>query len=232
MPRTWADIPISRVCRTFRKLAVEYYGVPQQHVVPFNPKLDILVIQGEKVNLVGHPSAMDGVAYAPNLNLQNWSKDSNWLLHDGVHSINDFPIRVRPWSKIAKMSAEFLERPRRVVLDVDDGTLYSAEDWAQILNFIGKTFANTQVFKVNVCSIDECGGIGRGEDVDDHYRGHDIHLFGGLAWAVQQSSASTFFPNLETLEVEKVGEYCSSTLSEKSFEAPPQLRESLLRELS
>lgn len=201
--------------------------MPHQHVIPFSPKLDTLVIQGEKVNLIGHPSAIDGVVYEPNLHLRSWSRDSSWLLRNGVHSINDFPIRVRPWSMIAKMSADFLERPRRVVLDVDDSSFHSANDWAEIWEFIGETFTNIQVFKINVCSIDECGGVGRGAEADDHYRGHDISLLSGLTLAIDVSPAGTLFPNLETLEVEKVAEYCSSTLSEMSFDAPPHLLELL-----
>lgn len=175
---------------------------------------------------------MNDVAYAPIVNLPSWTKDNSWLLHDRVYSINEkFTSRVGEWSKIASISAEFLQRPRKVVLKVDSGRPYLVQDWTQILNFIGKTFTNTQVFRVTFWSIDECGGIGPGESVDDHYRENHIHFLEGLTRAVERSSASTFSPNLETLEVENIGDFCSYTKREKLFEVPTQLLELLLREV-
>ncbi|XXG97364.1 hypothetical protein Hte_003663 [Hypoxylon texense] len=231
-PRTWADntFSISRTCRAFRNLAAEYYGVPRQYVIPFSPKLDTLL-------LFGHSLTFDDAVHAPIVNLPSWDENDSWLLHNGVYSTNmQYANHVEQPCKLAILSAEFLQRPRKVVLKVDSGRPYGygipylVQDRAQILNFIGETFTNTQVFKMIFNIQDECKRRGRKKDVGNYYTDNHIHFLEGLIRAVERSSASTFFPNLKTLEVKNVEYFCSARESYKVIGFPTQLLEQLRRE--
>ncbi|KAI8960658.1 hypothetical protein F5Y11DRAFT_367299 [Daldinia sp. FL1419] len=142
-PRSWAELKVFHICRAFRHLAICYYGVPQKDGFPFNPKVDTMVIRGEKRNYFGEKRAVCGVAFPPNLKLQDWKDDDHWLYYDGVYSFNETMGRVRPWSKVTKISAECLRKPTEITLDIFDGTAYTILAWKQVWHFLGQTGLRT-----------------------------------------------------------------------------------------
>ncbi|KAI1135355.1 hypothetical protein F5Y05DRAFT_416342 [Hypoxylon sp. FL0543] len=155
-PRLWAHLNVFQVCRAFRNLAIEYYGMPQQNSIPFSPKMDTIMVHGERLNGFGYRDAVDGVAFGPNLWLQDWV-ERHWLLSDGVHSFNRQAAHIRPWNTPMAMTADFLQRPKHITMAIDDGTTYRQRDWEQVWRFLGQTFVNTQCLKLNICHMDACG---------------------------------------------------------------------------
>ncbi|KAI0133271.1 hypothetical protein F4776DRAFT_126561 [Hypoxylon sp. NC0597] len=216
-PRLWADLNVFQICRAFRTLAIKYYGVPQQSSLPFSPKMDTMVVHGEKQDQFGRINAECGVAFSPNLRLQDWENEDHWLLRDGVYSFNHSPVHVRPWSTPMAVSAEFLQRPTKIIMQVDVGTIYKW-DWEDVWLFLGQTFVNTQCLKFNICHMDICGAtekVVRLPELRGNFRAHDLWVLMGLAEA-RQKSHRRIFSRLEALEIEKVGTCCSSSWGQRS----------------
>lgn len=198
-----------------------YYGVPQRHGIPFSHKLDTLVVNGEGLDQFGRDEAMDGVAYQPNLLLQDWNDKNHWLLHDGVYSINESPAGVRLWSKIVRMSADFLQRVERIIMMVEDGTTYRREDWEYVWRMISKAFVNTKHVKLNVSCLDNCGAATPWErQTMNHYKIHDLRVLGGLGLAARNTSPGDLFQNLKRIEVEKVARFCSHSWRRRERQSP------------
>ncbi|KAI0853854.1 hypothetical protein F5Y00DRAFT_269229 [Daldinia vernicosa] len=211
-PRAWADLKVLQVCRAFRNLAISYYGFPQENNFPFSPWLDTIVIQGEKLNYL-KPSA--GVAYYPNLRLQDWNDDDHWLYYDGVYKINEDVCDVKPWSKVTKISNECLRRPTEITMDIYDGTAYKLH-WKHIWHFLGRMFTNTTCLRFNISQVD-CCALKKLDGFQDQglekYLCHDITVFYGLGLAIEESPPNRLFPKLESLKLSRVADYCTGTWS-------------------
>ncbi|KAK6955898.1 hypothetical protein Daesc_003544 [Daldinia eschscholtzii] len=227
-PRVWADLNVLQICRAFRNLAISYYGPPQENTLPFSPKLDAIVIQGEGLDPFGEDYYVRGVAYPPNLKLQNWNND-HWLHHDGAYMINEERSGVRPWSKVTRISDECLRRPTEITLDIYDGTIFKLK-WQGVWDFLGRAFANTRCLKLNISQLDCCVFKASEESEEDPERRyvlhHDFYVFRGLCWALDDAPPNLLFPKLENLQLIKVADYCtrswpsrySSAINEKSME--------------
>ncbi|KAI0830451.1 hypothetical protein F5Y06DRAFT_301895 [Hypoxylon sp. FL0890] len=228
-PRLWAHLNVFQVCRAFRNLAIEYYGVPRQDSIPFSPKLDTVVVHGEQLDHFGYDDAVDGVAFGPNLWLQDWKNKDHWLLHDGVLSFNYLPRDVRPWSTPTVVSADFLQRPRKITMAIDDGTIYGW-CWEQVWRFLGQTFVNTRCLKLDICHMDTCGTTQEqnrtegwselGETVRGYYKAHDIYVLFGLSSVMCDSYLGKGFLKLEVLEIESVADCCSRSWASRKHEGP------------
>ncbi|RYP39027.1 hypothetical protein DL766_000667 [Monosporascus sp. MC13-8B] len=223
-PRTWSDMSVFSVCRTFRELAIEYYGLPTPGTIPFNPKLDTVVIQAERLSLSGVLQPDDDFGYHRNVALQNWWDPNHWLRKGGVYSVNELPGSVGPWSKPMKVSAKFLEQVSSMKLVVDDYTIYQTEEWADIWTLLSQTFTNLKCLKMDICELDSCGGK-KGWHKKDYYKAHDLWVFGGLLKASRkdlsierEDSPTGLFAKLSTIEIEKVASHLGSRIDDSQEE--------------
>ncbi|KAI1480730.1 hypothetical protein F4774DRAFT_408556 [Daldinia eschscholtzii] len=227
-PRVWADLNVLQICRAFRNLAISHYGQPQENSLPFSPKLDTIVIQGEGLDPFGGTYYVRGVAYPPNLELQNWYNDDLWLYHNGAYMIHEDRPRVRPWSKITRISDECLRRPTEITLDIYDGTVFRFK-WESIWCYLGLTFTNASCLKFNISQLDCCvfKASEEGEEGPErrYVSQHDFYVLKGLCWAIDETPPNALFPKLKNLQLIKVADYCtrtwpsrySSAINEKSM---------------
>ncbi|KAI1411301.1 hypothetical protein F5Y13DRAFT_191576 [Hypoxylon sp. FL1857] len=227
-PRVWADLVVFRINRAFRNLAIDYYGVPRQDSLPFSHVMDTVVIHGEELDHFGYDDAVEGVAFSPNLWLQDWGNENHWLLHDGVYSFDCAPSQIKPWTKPMALSADFLQKPRKITMAVDNGTTYQW-DWEQVWRLLGKAFVSTRHLKLNICHMDACGFVKELERPQDHeigeavsgkYKAHDLWVLFGLSSVMYESFVVPYFPKLGVLEVEKITDCCSHMWRSRSNEGP------------
>ncbi|CAJ2508411.1 Uu.00g134370.m01.CDS01 [Anthostomella pinea] len=59
-PRRWADMSVFHVCRAFCTVAIQYYGDFGCTTIPFNPRLDRIVVHAEQLVCEGSKSPMFG----------------------------------------------------------------------------------------------------------------------------------------------------------------------------
>ncbi|KAI2779277.1 hypothetical protein F4815DRAFT_446601 [Daldinia loculata] len=215
-PRAWAELKVLQICRAFRNLAISYYGFPQENSFPFSPKLDTIVIQGEGLDCIGEERTYSGVSCFANLYLQDWNNDDHWLYYDGVYRFNENKCNVRPWSKVTKISNEFLRRPTEITIDIHDGSTYKSH-WKHIWHFLGRTFTNTTCLRFNISRVDCCARRkperAQGLGVKKYYLSHDIRILRELGFAIEESPPNRLFPKLEALKLVRVADYCTGTWS-------------------
>ncbi|OTA57995.1 hypothetical protein K449DRAFT_449741 [Hypoxylon sp. EC38] len=210
-PRLWADLSVFQVCRAFRTLAIECYGVPQKYGLPFSPKMDTLLIHGEKPDRYPWLEASEGITFPPNLWLMDLENEHHFLSHDNVYSFNYLPADIRPWSTAMVVSDEFLQRVTNITMAVDVGTFYKRQVWIDVWTFLAQKFLNTRCLKFNICHMDVCGAteeITGTHPLEGNYKAHDTWFLGGLVHAGRNSNYQSF-SKLEALEVEKVATCCS-----------------------
>ncbi|RYP67388.1 hypothetical protein DL769_005774 [Monosporascus sp. CRB-8-3] len=181
--------------------------------IPFNPKLDTVVIQAERLSLSGDVQPDNGFGYHRNVALQNWWDPKHWFRNDDVYSVNELPGSVGPWSKPMKVSAKFLERLSSMKLVADDCTIYRTEGWTEVWTFLGQTFTNLKCSKMDICELDSYDRK-KVWHKKEYYKAHDLWVFGGLLKASREDpsiereySPTDLLAKLSTIEIEKVASH-------------------------
>ncbi|CAJ2500300.1 Uu.00g031530.m01.CDS01 [Anthostomella pinea] len=169
-PRRWADMSVFHICRAFRTVAIQYYGEFGCTTIPFNPRLDRIVIHAEQLDCQGSKSPMFGYGYYPCLHVQEEFNMADLMSRDGVYMTPNTRELTSLWNKPTELSPDFLEKVKHVILLMHDRNFYDIADWASLWKSLSNAFGNAQILKIDICHVDACGVPG---DSDDEGASHD-----------------------------------------------------------
>ncbi|OTB01138.1 hypothetical protein M426DRAFT_25851 [Hypoxylon sp. CI-4A] len=230
-PRLWAEMNIFQICRSFRNEAIRKYGIPRRDSVPFNPKLDTLVVRPELLEHLGFGCTASGITYRPNLRLQNFSANGYWLLRSGVHYFKETMEDVRPWSRPTETAPDFLQRTRNLTIPVDNGSIYNRSDWRSIWLFLNETFVNAEYIKLNITHHDDCARKNRSElpGLNGVYNYHDLIFLSTLSHLTRNASIPNAFPNLRMMEMEILRGNCTGSWLQRASQCRKMLEQRLVK---
>ncbi len=149
-PRTWGNIVLFRVSRTFREAAIQHYGLPCPDAFPFNPAAD-------SVRLSAETSANSPTGYfaqpwvcIPRLDMlkRAWAdqhrakralvqsrcelwEGCSWMREEGVYFTHADEYRATPMRPPTRLSPDFRARIRNVVVAGADPTFFRLVDWCK-----------------------------------------------------------------------------------------------------
>ncbi|KAI0384789.1 hypothetical protein F5Y04DRAFT_277521 [Hypomontagnella monticulosa] len=201
--RTWAKMNVFQICRAFRHLAIDYYGIPQRDSLPFSPALDTLVLHSQTPPHLDHMEGNGRPEW-----VRTWRKSA----FDGVYGCNNTPGT--NWymdTPMTMISSDFLHKPTTITVDIGKGSKHCGVTWGDIWLFIGVTFVNVQSVKLRTYQLDSCKlyRIHGRRAAEIYYRRHDMWVLFGLINAMSRPCMVERFARLKLLEVEKTEEYCT-----------------------
>ncbi|KAI0107956.1 hypothetical protein F4776DRAFT_668035 [Hypoxylon sp. NC0597] len=221
-PRTWKSMKIFHISKVFRKLAIHFYGEPCESSLPFNSRMDKLVITDIiPFHHLNQPRSQDPVAPL----CKDCSKRL-WIVRNGIHYYklvmystnpdsagNLHPTQCFPefFELVRRLDFTALSKPCSLPKRVDE------RDWGRILYSLSRMFERIETISVrlprydNCCAKDEHGATPK-----ELYKTRDMTFLWGFYQASLFPAVRSlgpigyrFFPKLRHLGFVRMESVCS-----------------------
>ncbi|KAI1391854.1 uncharacterized protein F4822DRAFT_425076 [Hypoxylon trugodes] len=217
-PRAWKAINLFSVCKAFRTIAIQNYGQPLRHSLPFNPKMDRLVIGNLlSINEIQNLLYDNGCSMWMRWNFIRSKIDEPWLVRDGAYCYNmaqqkgDVIVSRQPipgfFDRIKEVSITSL------LMGTDSGAKLDDKAWVNIFYGLNKTLPKLKTLSLSVYDYDDCGAFPPDFNV---YKALDAWMIEGLSRVStsedKQLLPTRLFPQMEHFEIVKKRKKCTGSV--------------------
>ncbi|OTA96853.1 hypothetical protein M434DRAFT_27469 [Hypoxylon sp. CO27-5] len=213
--RTWKSMKVFHISKAFRERAIQLYGQPCESSVPFNSRMDKLVI----ADFIAFHRVNSLLRINPEFDPFWTDINRPWIVRNGVHcykmescspnSDGDLPTPLPP---------KFLEFIKHVDIPVLSknylGGIRTLE-WNLFFYWLNGMLPKIEFVSISVQWYDNCCAKRTpGEIPDKLYRSRDIAFLWGLSNAsmILRPPGFRLFPNLRRLELVRTASMCSKAV--------------------
>ncbi|KAI1409839.1 hypothetical protein F5Y13DRAFT_85948 [Hypoxylon sp. FL1857] len=221
-PRTWKSMSLFYVCKVFRQRAIEIYGQPSKSSLPFNAKLDKLVITDmipyHQVDELMHAKTKS------NRLPRDAYRNSPQIIRDGAHCYNMTMHSISPLVLGRPLHTPFSPKFFKLVKRVDITALSkplahvaraNERTWGRVFHWLSGMFPHIATLSVSLPHYDNCAAKEEdGTTPARLFRTRDTWFLAGFQEALLERTffgrvPDRLFPELQRLEVVRLQSMCS-----------------------